>query len=67
MVAVAFCYMVMSSLALQMIVVFFPESYLLVLAAAIYLGRWTGLRVAEFYRFRRLIFGANVSEAHHEH
>lgn len=55
-VAVAFCYMVMSSLALQMIVVFFPETYLLVLAMAVYLGRWKGLRVAEFYRFRKIIF-----------
>jgi transglutaminase-like putative cysteine protease len=55
-IAVAFCYMVMSSLALQMIVVFFPETYLLVLAAAIYIGRWTGLRIGEVYRFRKLIF-----------
>lgn len=56
MVAVAFSYMVMSSLALQMMVIFFPETYLLVLAAAVYLGRWTGLRVSELYRFRGLIF-----------
>jgi transglutaminase-like putative cysteine protease len=56
MLAVAFCYMVMSSLALQMIVVFFPETYLLVLAAALYLGRWTGLRGSELWRFRKLIF-----------
>lgn len=62
MVAVAFCYMVMSSLALQMIVVFFPETSLLVLATAIYLGRWTGLRVMEFYRFRHLISGKSTME-----
>jgi hypothetical protein len=54
--AVAFCYMVMSSLILQMIVVFFPETYLLLLAASVYLGRWTGIRVSEFFRFRHIIF-----------
>jgi hypothetical protein len=62
MIAVAFCYMVMSSLALQMTVIFFPETYLLILALIIYLGRWTGLRVSEFYRFRRLIFGTDTAK-----
>ncbi len=67
MVAVAFCYMVMSSLALQMIMVFFPETSLLVLATAIYLGRWTGLRLMEFYRFRHLIFQKPGMEAPNGH
>ena len=56
MLVVGFCYMVMSSLVLQMAVVFFPESYLLILASSLYLGRWKGLRVAELFRFRKLIF-----------
>lgn len=55
MVVVAFCYMVMSSLFLQMMMVVMPETYLLIVAAALYIGHWTGLRVSEFSRFRHLI------------
>jgi hypothetical protein len=62
MLAVAFCYMVMSSLSLQMLVVFFPETYLLILAGAVYLGRWTGMRVSELYRFRGLIFNDSTTQ-----
>ncbi len=64
MTVVAFCYMVMSSLILQMIVVFFPETYLLLLSATVYLGRWTGLRVSEFFRFRHLISAKNSGAAY---
>jgi transglutaminase-like putative cysteine protease len=62
MLAVSFCYMVMSSLVLQMLVVFFPETYLLILAAAVYLGRWTGMRASELYRFRGLIFNTPATQ-----
>jgi hypothetical protein len=57
MIVVAFCYMVMSSLFLQMVMVILPETYLLAFAASLYLGRWTGLRVMEWRRFRGLIGG----------
>lgn len=53
---VAICYHVMNSMFLQMVVVILPETYLLIVAAALYLGHWTGLRLSEFYRFRSLIF-----------
>ncbi len=56
MLVVAFCYMVMSSLFLQMAVVILPETYLLVLACSLYLGRWTGLRISELFRFRHIVF-----------
>ncbi len=39
------CYVVMSSLALQVLVIGFPEVLLLVVAANVYLGRWVGMRL----------------------
>ncbi|HSP78598.1 MAG TPA: 7TM domain-containing protein [Myxococcaceae bacterium] len=50
------CYVVMNSLALQVLVIGFPEVLLLVMAANIYLGRWVGMRLLEYYRFRRILF-----------
>jgi hypothetical protein len=52
---IAACYAVMASLALRVLLIAFPEMLLLVLAANVYLGRWTGLRVSEYWRFRRLL------------
>ncbi|TNE89861.1 MAG: transglutaminase [Deltaproteobacteria bacterium] len=46
------CYVVMNSLALQLIVLGFPEVLLVIVAADLYLGRWTGIRVSEYLRFR---------------
>jgi hypothetical protein len=50
--------MVMSSLFLQLLIVILPETYLLILAATLYFGHWTGLRVSEFIRFRHLLFSS---------
>jgi hypothetical protein len=55
------CYVVMSSLALQVLVIGFPEVLMLVIAANLYLGRWTGIRVFEYFRFRRLLFSREAS------
>lgn len=49
------CYVVMNSLAIQVLMGAFPEVLLLVVAANVYLGRWIGIRVLEFWRFRQLI------------
>ena len=49
------CYAVMASLALRVLMIAFPEVMLLVVAANVYLGRWTGLRISEYWRFRRLL------------
>ncbi len=57
-VVVTFCYWGMLSLLLQTTVLAFPETMLLVIAANLYLGSWTGLRLSEFYRFRRLVFAS---------
>lgn len=58
---VSFCYLGMLSVFLQTLVLAFPEIMLLVIAAAVYLGGWTGLRVMELWRFRRLILGQEVA------
>ncbi len=49
------CYVVMNSLALQVLVIGFPEVLFLVVAADVYLGRWVGMRLSEYRRFRGLL------------
>ncbi len=49
------CYVVMNSLALQVLVIGFPEVLFLVVAADLYLGRWVGMRLSEYLRFRALL------------
>jgi uncharacterized protein with transglutaminase domain/transglutaminase superfamily protein len=49
------CFAVMSSLALQVLVIGFPEVLLFVVAADVYLGRWVGVRLSEYLRFRHLL------------
>jgi transglutaminase-like putative cysteine protease len=51
-------YAVMNSLALQVLVIGFPEVIFLVIAADIYLGRWVGVRLSEYRRFRAHLSGA---------
>jgi len=48
------CFVVTSSLALQVVVIGFPEILLVVIAADIYLGRWVGMRLSERLRFGRI-------------
>jgi transglutaminase-like putative cysteine protease len=54
-VVIASCYVVMTSLALQVLVIGFPEILLLVVAMNLYLGRWVGLRLLEYRRFAALL------------
>ncbi len=51
------CYVVMNSLALQVLVIGFPEVIFLAIAANVYLGRWVGMRLSEYRRFRGLLLG----------
>ena len=62
-IVIAACYMVMDSLFLQSMFLAFPELLLLVIALNLWLGKWIGMRLSEFIRFRRLIFsdGKQVS------
>jgi hypothetical protein len=48
------CYAVMDLDIIKHLVFVFPELLLLVLAATLLLGRYTGYRLLELYRFRRL-------------
>lgn len=55
-VVIAACYTVMDSLFLQSAFLAFPELLLVVIALNMWLGKWIGIRLVEFIRFRRLIF-----------
>lgn len=54
-VAVSICYAAMASLALQVLFLGFPELLLVVIALSLWLGRWTGIRLREVWRFRSLL------------
>jgi hypothetical protein len=53
---VAACYVAINSLSLQILMLAFPELLLVVAAVNIWLGRWVGLRLSEWIRFKGLIF-----------
>jgi hypothetical protein len=57
-IVIAACYAVMESLFMQSLILAFPELLLVVIALNLWLGKWIGIRVLEFVRFRRLILGA---------
>lgn len=52
----AACYAVMDSLFMQSLVLAFPELLLVFIAINLWLGKWMGMRLLEFVRFRRVIF-----------
>lgn len=49
------CYLALNSILLQGLFALYPELLILVLAALVYIGNWTGIRVTEVFRFRNLI------------
>ncbi|MEW5756867.1 MAG: UUP1 family membrane protein [Pseudomonadota bacterium] len=49
------CYVAMGSLFLQSMILAFPEVLLIIIALNLWLGKWIGMRVMEFVRFRALI------------
>ena len=51
----ALCYLAVSNEYLGHLAYVFPELLLVVLAASILLGRYTGYRLLEFWRFRSVI------------
>lgn len=63
MVVVAAAYAVMSWEVLQVVVVSLPETLLLVVAAFLVLGRWAGMRVCEYLRFRAFLRPREVGDA----
>jgi hypothetical protein len=55
-VVISAAYAVMDSLFLQSMILAFPELLFIIIALNLWLGKWVGMRVSEFYRFRKLIF-----------
>lgn len=55
-VVIAAAYTVMDSLFMQSLFLAFPELLLIVIVLNLWLGKWIGLRLSEFIRFRHLIF-----------
>jgi alpha-L-glutamate ligase-like protein len=53
--AIACSYAAFSSVTLQGLVALLPELFLLVLALQIAAGRWTGMRLLEYIRFRKIL------------
>lgn len=56
------CYLAFSSVLLRGLFFQFPELLLAVLAAQLAVGRWTGIRATEFFRFLRLFRAAGTGE-----
>jgi len=54
-VVVAACYAIMEWERLQVLVLAFPETLLLVIAAFFVAGRWVGMRLSEMFRFREFL------------
>ncbi|HKI62275.1 MAG TPA: UUP1 family membrane protein [Mariprofundaceae bacterium] len=55
MVVIAAAYAVMDSQFLQSMILAFPELLLVLIGLNMWLGKWIGMRVTEFFRFRKLI------------
>ncbi len=49
------CYFIVSWQLLRTIIVSYPEGILLTIPINLLLGRWSGLRVTEYFRFRQLL------------
>ncbi len=53
-VTILLCYFYMDSYLLQSLFSIFPESFLLVLAGLIFIGKWDGIRISELSRFKHV-------------
>ena len=62
-IVIAACYAVMESLFMQSLILAFPELLLVVIALNLWLGKWIGIRVMEFVRFRRLILDTQTMDS----
>lgn len=64
---VGLAYLTMGSLTLETALLAFPELFLVLVGAMLLLGRWTGVRVSELWRFRRVgksALGMNARNVH---
>jgi len=54
-IVVGFAYYVMNSISMETLFLAFPEIFLALIGLNILLGRWIGLRLLEYFRFRTII------------
>ncbi len=54
-IVIGFAYLAMNSLAMQTLFLAFPELLLILVAFNLWLGKWIGIRVTEYKRFRWLV------------
>ncbi|MDQ3002753.1 MAG: transglutaminase [Fibrobacterota bacterium] len=54
--AILCCYAVMSLKVLPLILMAFPEALLILVALNLWVGRWAGIRIMEYWRFRHFLF-----------
>ena len=50
-VATSVCYLVFASVAIQTLLLIFPELILITIVVTLLLGKWIGLRLTEYNRF----------------
>lgn len=62
-VVISLCYVVMDSQFLQSMMLAFQELLLVLIALNLWLGKWIGMRVMEFLRFRMLVFKQGETSA----
>ena len=55
MVVVVFAYYVMNSRSMEALFLAFPEIFLAIIGVNILMGRWIGLRMMEYFRFRTIL------------
>ena len=51
----AFCYLLLQSAAVGRLMLIYPEAHFFTIAAFILIGRYTGYRLTELWRFRDLV------------
>lgn len=54
-VSIGICYFFLQSVYIRGIFALYPEAFGVVLGLQIYIGRWTGIRLSELFRFRKLL------------
>ena len=54
-VVAAFCYLLLQSAGVGRLMLIYPEAHFFTIAAFIIIGRYTGYRLTELWRFRDLV------------
>ncbi len=54
-VTITGCFFIFNSYVIQGAFALYPELLLMVLGAQLYIGQWSGIRISELFRFRKLI------------